>query len=136
MALWVCLDCTAGYAVDAPRCPNCGSTEWAEQGTEEAEAAMAKITRQGGPSVEPAELDQTDQTAEQQHATPLLGATEGDTTEPVDGDEYDPGDYTVAEVNAYLDQCQADNNPTEFKRVGHAERVGKARAGILNRFDG
>ncbi len=25
MALWHCVDCTAAYSVDAPRCPQCGS---------------------------------------------------------------------------------------------------------------
>lgn len=91
---------------------------------------MAKITRQGGPSVEPAEPE----VPEQQHATPLLGADQINPGEP--DDEYDPGDYNVTEVNAYLDQCQADDNTTEYERVITAERKGKARAGILSRVDG
>lgn len=28
MALWICDECTTAYAVDAPRCPHCGSTEY------------------------------------------------------------------------------------------------------------
>jgi len=51
-------------------------------------------------------------------------------------DDYDPGEYTVAEVNTYLDQCVAEGNLDEGRRVLDAERVdagGKGRAGILNR---
>ena len=39
---------------------------------------------------------------------------------------YDPGDYTVAEVNEYI----ADN-PDEAEAVIAAERSGKGRAGIV-----
>lgn len=47
MAAWVCVGCTTVYAVGAPRCPHCGSTEYTEQGA----ADMPKITRHGGPSI-------------------------------------------------------------------------------------
>jgi hypothetical protein len=30
--LWICDDCTAGYSVGAPRCPQCGSISYTEQG--------------------------------------------------------------------------------------------------------
>lgn len=43
MALWECTACTAAYAVGAPRCPQCGSTDHVEQGE-----VMAKITVHGG----------------------------------------------------------------------------------------
>lgn len=32
MAAWVCRGCTAVYSVGAPACPQCGSSEHAEQG--------------------------------------------------------------------------------------------------------
>lgn len=47
MAAWVCAGCTTTYSVGAPRCPHCGSTEYAEQGAE----PMAKITVHEGPSI-------------------------------------------------------------------------------------
>lgn len=43
--LWICLQCTTAYSVGAQGCPHCGSSEYAEEGTE-----MAKITRHGGPT--------------------------------------------------------------------------------------
>lgn len=46
MAAWVCVGCTTVYAVGAPRCPHCGSSEYVEQGAE-----MPKITRHEGASV-------------------------------------------------------------------------------------
>lgn len=33
MALLICKPCTTAYAVGAPKCPHCGSTEYAEQGS-------------------------------------------------------------------------------------------------------
>lgn len=33
--LWICRGCTAAYSVDAAGCPQCGSTEWVEQGSPE-----------------------------------------------------------------------------------------------------
>jgi hypothetical protein len=47
MALLVCTGCTARYSVGAARCPQCGSTEYVEEGQE----SMAKITVHGGPSI-------------------------------------------------------------------------------------
>lgn len=46
MAGWVCADCTTVYTVGAPRCPQCQSTDHAEQGE-----LMPKITRHGGPTI-------------------------------------------------------------------------------------
>jgi RNA polymerase subunit RPABC4/transcription elongation factor Spt4 len=46
MALWICTDCTARYSVGAPSCPQCGSTEYVEEGAQD----MAKVTVHGGPS--------------------------------------------------------------------------------------
>lgn len=52
MALWICRGCTAAYAVGAPACPHCGSTEFREDHEED---GMAKITLHGGPSNEHAQ---------------------------------------------------------------------------------
>lgn len=30
MSIWTCRACTARYAVDAPGCPQCGSTEYVD----------------------------------------------------------------------------------------------------------
>ncbi|MHB9857616.1 hypothetical protein [Streptomyces sp. YIM S03343] len=45
MALNACTSCTTKFAVGLPRCPQCGSTEFVEDGQ-----PMAKITAHGGPS--------------------------------------------------------------------------------------
>lgn len=50
--LLVCKGCTARYSVGAPRCPQCGSTEYVEEGAE-----MPKVTVHGGPSVEGFEVN-------------------------------------------------------------------------------
>lgn len=47
MAVWICRDCTAAYSVGAPRCPECGSTDYAD----EEEQNMPKITVASGPSI-------------------------------------------------------------------------------------
>lgn len=45
MSLNACTSCTAKFAVGLPKCPQCGSTEYVEDGD-----LMAKITRYGGAS--------------------------------------------------------------------------------------
>lgn len=45
MALNECQSCTTKFAVGLPRCPQCRSTEFVEDGSQ-----MAKITRNGGAS--------------------------------------------------------------------------------------
>lgn len=42
--LWVCEGCTCRYSVGAPRCPECGSHAYVEEGV------MPKITVHGGAS--------------------------------------------------------------------------------------
>lgn len=54
--LWICLGCTSRYSVDAPRCPECGSTEYVEEGQD-----MPKITVHGGASYAPADSGEGDQ---------------------------------------------------------------------------
>lgn len=41
--LWICKDCTASYAVGAEKCPQCGSTEYHEEGSEEQLAGEAAL---------------------------------------------------------------------------------------------
>lgn len=50
MALWICRGCTAAYSVGAPRCPECGSTDYREDHVKEGPDDMAKITVHGGVS--------------------------------------------------------------------------------------
>ena len=45
MVLWLCSACTAGYAVGLAGCPQCGSTDYSEEGQD-----MPKITVHGGPT--------------------------------------------------------------------------------------
>lgn len=117
---------------------------------------MPKNTKAGGPSYEPgfadeatlAELPQ----GKSERALQVEGARpgalpDGDDTERVDegdgvertqvdtldDDAFDPGDYTINEVNTYLDQCRDEGNQAELDRVIGEERAGKARARILNR---
>ncbi len=39
MALWICGDCGAAYSVGAPCCPQCGSTDWTEDGMPKIDSA-------------------------------------------------------------------------------------------------
>jgi hypothetical protein len=49
MATWECAECTAKYAVGAPKCPQCGSTiRVNDLVAPEEEEDMAKITVHGG----------------------------------------------------------------------------------------
>jgi hypothetical protein len=48
MALWACTNCTARYSVGAPRCPQCGSTDHVEEGSQD---MAPKVTVHGGPSI-------------------------------------------------------------------------------------
>ncbi len=41
--MWICVPCTAAYSVGASSCPQCGSSEYVEEG-------MAKTTVNSGPS--------------------------------------------------------------------------------------
>jgi len=48
---------------------------------------------------------------------------------PPEGDTFDPGEHTVADVEAYLDE-----HPDEIDRVLQAERDGKNRTTLLNLY--
>jgi hypothetical protein len=117
---------------------------------------MGKISRSGGPTVAgvPGLDNQSDREEDQlpeqvggrpDVATRIEQASQqeeggrggagpvGDTDDTPQGEEYDPADYTVSEVNAYLDQCAAESNRDEYDRVMDAERRGRGRLSILNR---
>lgn len=47
MALLICTGCTAAFAPGAEKCPQCGATDYIEQGEEQ---GMAKVTVHGGPT--------------------------------------------------------------------------------------
>lgn len=66
-------------------------------------------------------LDEGKASAQQQQsaASPDDGMKDGD----------DPSDFSVAEVNAYLESL--DQSSEEYSRVWQAEENGKARKGIL-----
>jgi hypothetical protein len=129
------------YSVGAPRCPHCGSTEWVDDHSEEA-IELAKINKAGVsdqtntdlPEQEQPPVDvvgvQPDQDAHQEAPT-VDGSQAPDPS--VDRDEYDPADYTVNEVNGYLDDCRQEGNLDELERVLKAEEAGKNRSGILSR---
>jgi hypothetical protein len=140
--LWVCKACTTQYAVGLDRCPQCGSTEYIPDHLVEAD--MPKISKEQGPSYAPDLVERTEEAdptftfpgAETAGAASETATAEEDATTTVAEEEYDPSEYTVAEVNDYLDQAQEDGNLDEVRRVLDAERTGnggKGRAGILNR---
>lgn len=83
---------------------------------------MPKITRAAGATFEgdPPPIDPNQTAIEDEVAS-------------ADPDAYEPGDYTVSDVNAYLDECRADGNTDEAGRVLELERAGRNRAGIVNR---
>ena len=51
------------------------------------------------------------------------------TNNPDPASDFDPGDHTVAEVEAYLDE-----HPDEIDRVLEAERAGKNRTTLLSLY--
>jgi len=106
----------------------------------------AKISKAGGPSYEgvdgndDAGVFPTGRAGESTESDTQSTTVDTDQDRPAegrdDGNDYDPGDYTVTEVNAYLDDCRDEGNQAEYDRVLAEERGGKARAGILNRGSG
>ena len=50
---------------------------------------------------------------------------------PPEGDTFDPGAHTVADVEAYLDE-----HPDEIDRVLEAERAGKNRTTLVDDAEG
>ena len=69
MSLWICRGCTAAYAVGAPACPHCASTEYVE------DWKMPKISKGDGPSYEPEHAPE---------ATPDQGPADASKPEPVE----------------------------------------------------
>lgn len=76
MALWVCLGCSAAYAVGLPRCPQCLGADYHEEGT------MPKISKAQGPtggSPDPARVVADEPAVEETEADPAA-ETEAPTT--------------------------------------------------------
>jgi hypothetical protein len=142
--------------VEAPRllCTGCGLEPQTVQGwpamstdeaTEEATEGtdMPKITVHGGPSnaaesVTAAETPPAEPAVEPAVAAPApLDQNSGETGDQADdqaGSEappFDPAAHTVVQVNEYIAAAVARGDDTEAARVIEAERVGKARRGIL-----
>ncbi|MEU0465024.1 hypothetical protein ABZ215_13555 [Amycolatopsis sp. NPDC006131] len=146
--LWICQECTTAYAVGLLACPHCASTNYLEEGQD-----MPKITVHGGASNANTETtveihgEVIDGRHGEREPLPEFDATTERVTEPVEqeatgdeaaeqeatGDEaagaepFDPGDHTVTEVMAYLD----DADDVERARVLDAEKAGKNRRGIV-----
>jgi hypothetical protein len=97
-----------------------GALRYTETGPVSAEAL-----RQGGANSEIVAEREAAEAAEADELAALgTGGDEGE-YEQVDSD-YDPGEYTVAEVNDYIAE-----HPEEADAIYAAEQSGKARAGIL-----
>lgn len=47
--LLICCDCTTAYSVGAPKCPQCGSTSFVEQGSPEHLALLAPAPAKAKP---------------------------------------------------------------------------------------
>lgn len=91
---------------------------------------MAKITAANGPTYTDAEVEANPELV----PNPPAEGEDSGAVEATDPDDvFDPGDYNVTDVNAYLDLCRDEDNQAEFDRVMAAEQAGKNRAGIVNR---
>jgi hypothetical protein len=95
MALWLCGRCGTRYAVGLPYCPQCTSTDYREEGSED----VPKITVGGGPSnadlppePEPAAAEPESEVAVAAEPEP---ATAAGYSEPVP-------DGTISEVMAWV----------------------------------
>lgn len=111
--LWICEACTCRYSVGAPSCPQCGSTEYVEEGSED----MPKITVHGGPSFEGEPADPPSE------AAPVL-EPESDTPSDVGASESQPGgttvnygDLTVQQLREELSRRGLDHNGLKAELV-------------------
>jgi RNA polymerase subunit RPABC4/transcription elongation factor Spt4 len=103
MALLVCKGCTARYSVGAPKCPQCGSTEYVEEGAED----MAKITVHGGVSNAAAE----------------------DEAVEVGGDESSPGgttSSTSSEAEPNSPETSEQPRPSRARSAGSRSKQARA----------
>jgi RNA polymerase subunit RPABC4/transcription elongation factor Spt4 len=79
--VWICKGCTARYAVGAPRCPQCQSTEYVEEGQD-----MPKVTVHGGPSIADEET-----VVDTEHGPELTPVTEAPAEYTEGSEESSPG---------------------------------------------
>lgn len=122
---WICRKCTAAYAVDAPKCPQCGTNDPIKEDEQLAKErdTMPKTTVHNGASdenaepgqpghVEPDATEETDGTAETQ---------ETDETEAVDYNAF-----TVDELRAELGErklATSGNKPELVERLAENDRA-------------
>lgn len=118
MALWVCEDCTTKYAVDAERCPHCGSEAHHEEGQE-----MPKITKHGGPSNADTETDTETESVEQ--PAPAADEAAGEPT-TLNDSEHDGEALPVAEDGAAEREAPALKRPA--RNASKADWVTFAKA--------
>jgi hypothetical protein len=107
-----CAACSTVYAVGLAACPHCGSEEIMPKAHANAEPTDASHED----LAEVAEVPAQD----------LAEVAEVPAEVPVA--PFDPGAHTVAEVTAYLDSCDDDD---EYDRVVAAELAGKHRKAIV-----
>jgi len=97
MALWVCRQCTAAYAVGLTACPQCGSTDYEE-------SHVAKITRTGvswDPGHEPENAPGMTPPGDDEQASPAGAGTPEVTTDDTAAAE------NLAAASAAADELEA-----------------------------
>lgn len=104
--LWECAECTCRYSVGAPACPQCGSTDHYEEGSED----MPKITVHGGPS----NIDDP--------APENLGPEAVD--EAADGEQVPPApNYSALKVDKLREELSRRGLDTEGVRAELVDRL-------------
>lgn len=142
MVLRACLECTTSFAVGLERCPQCGSTNHVEEGSEE---HMAKIGRETGPTDQLAgpgeagfmpEVDGDDGPTQ----VPAAGTEGIDTTRPVEAPERvdtveiggAPAD-TEPQTDAQTDAGEQD--PAGAEQASGSEQGAESDAGGMRDGD-
>ena len=126
MALWVCTGCTAAYSVGARCCPQCGSTDYVEEGQD-----MPKITVHGGPSIAGASV------------VGGLWSDEGTpdgwpTTDEEGGEESSPGSSSsTSDETPSPEQEQTESKaPLPARKTGSRSKKGQTGASTAPSTDG
>jgi hypothetical protein len=118
MAVWVCKGCTAAYSVGAPRCPQCGSTEYAD----EEEQNMPKITVQGGPSIAGVSGGWSDTDSADPWPAPGADEVEG-------GEESSPGTSSSPSETKQSSEPETTSSGGSKRARTTGSRGGQARTG-------
>ena len=118
MALWICTGCTCRYSVGAARCPQCGESEYVEEGAED----MPKITVHGGASVAGASVVGGSWSNEGDADVWLEPAEEG-------GEESSPGTSSSTSDEKPSSEPEPSEKPTQSRARTTASRSKKAQTG-------